>query len=187
MSTNKKSPAKGKKVDSDDDDGTVRIRPDLEKYKPGQSASGKKTQNCGDAVAVECDGMDLDELIMVAESAGVDEDLAKKYSHLNMGQQIMCVRNKIRGLFNAQDKAHVADKTVPTGVVALDNWVAKAGKIRDKRFTVIAKEAAAKAKEKEAAAKAKEKAEAAKAKEKEAKAKAKEAAAKAKSGKKKTA
>ena len=152
-----KTPAKGKKVETDEEEG-VRIRPDLEKYQPGTSASGKRTQNCGDAVAIVCDGFTVEELCDVAENGGYDgEDLAKKYGHLNYGQQVMCVRNVIRGLVNAEEAEDEGN-----GEIQLNKWARTQRKAAETRNKAVAKDKEAKAKVKADNAKAKAKAEKAK-------------------------
>ena len=99
----------------------VRIKPDLEKYVNGVSGSGKKTKNCGDEIAAALDGFTADEIRAVASKMTDTpvKDLEAKYSHLNVGMQIMNLRNRIRGAVNKLDKAHEADKAVVAGIPTL--------------------------------------------------------------------
>lgn len=68
-------------------------------YEPCIAASGKKSKDNGDEVALELRGQSLEfayqraaEYLEVTESS-----LRAKYSHLNPGQQRMCLGNRIRG------------------------------------------------------------------------------------------
>jgi hypothetical protein len=99
----------------------VRIKPDLEKYVNGVSGSGKKTKNCGDEIAAALDGFTVEEIRAVASKMTdvSQKDLEAKYSHLNVGMQIMNLRNRIRGAVNKLDKAHEADKAVVPGLKTL--------------------------------------------------------------------
>ena len=136
----------------------VRIKPDLEKYVNGVSASGKKTKNCGDDVAQATDGFSVDELAGVASKMRdiPAKELLAKYAHLNVGMQAMNLRNLIRGGVAKLDKAHDADKAVVAGVPTLklecekgQNAVAKrnAAAVKAKADRDAAAEKAAKAKE----------------------------------------
>jgi len=99
----------------------VRIKPDLEKYVNGVSGSGKKTKNCGDEIATALDGFTVEEIRAVASKLTdtSQKDLEAKYAHLNVGMQIMNLRNRIRGAVNKLDKAHEADKAVVAGLPTL--------------------------------------------------------------------
>lgn len=141
---------------AEEKDTQVRIRPNLENYVDGVSGSGKKTKNCGDPVAEALDGFTVDEVRSVASKflEVPVKDLTEKYAHLNVGQQVMNLRNRIRGEVNKRDKAHEQDKAVVPGLKALTEYCAKPREAVTKRR----EEAAAKRKEREAkaAAKAKE-------------------------------
>jgi len=99
----------------------VRIKPDLEKYVNGVSASGKKTKNCGDDVAAATDGFSVEELAKVASRLRdiPAADLVAQYGHLNVGMQAMNLRNLIRGGVSKLDKMHEADKAVVAGLPTL--------------------------------------------------------------------
>lgn len=100
---------------------SVRIKPDLEKYVNGVSASGKKTKNCGDDVAQATDGFTVEELARVASRLRdiPAKELLAKYEHLNVGMQAMNLRNLIRGGVTKLDKMHEADKAVVAGLPTL--------------------------------------------------------------------
>jgi len=126
-----------------EDEGTkeVRIKPDLEKYVNGVSGSGKKTKNCGDAIAEALDGFTVEEIRAVASKMTdtTQKDLEAKYEHLNVGMQIMNLRNRIRGAVNKLDKAHEADNAVPAGLVQLGYEVEKGQAAVAKRRAAAAK------------------------------------------------
>jgi len=105
----------------------VRIKPDLEKYVNGVSASGKKTKNCGDEIATATDGFSVEELAAVASKLRdiPAKDLVAKYAHLNVGMQAMNLRNLIRGGVAKLNKAHEADKAVVAGIPTLKLECAK--------------------------------------------------------------
>ena len=136
----------------------VRIKPDLEKYVNGVSASGKKTKNCGDDVAVATDGFTIEELARVASRLRdiPAKELIAKYEHLNVGMQAMNLRNLIRGGVTKLDKMNEADKAVVAGLPTLkiecekpQAAVAKRGaaavKVKEDREAKAAKNAEAKA------------------------------------------
>jgi hypothetical protein len=159
---------------ADQEAKAVEIKPNLEKYVDGVSASGKKTKNCGDPIAAAVDGFTVEEIRAVASKMTdvTQKDLEAKYAHLNVGMQIMNLRNRIRGAVNALDKAHEKDNAVVPGLEALKLHCEKGRAAANKRADAATKEKAAK--EAEAAKKAEEKA--AKAAAKPAKKKAKKAA-----------
>lgn len=99
----------------------VRIKPNLENYVNGVSASGKKTKNCGDDVAVATDGFTVEELARVASKLRdvPAKEIVAKYEHLNVGMQAMNIRNLIRGGVSKLDKMHEADKAVVAGLPTL--------------------------------------------------------------------
>lgn len=131
----------------------VRVRPNLENYVNGVSGSGKRTKNCGDGVAVATDGFTIDEIRSVASKlldVPVNE-LTDKYAHLNVGMQIMNLRNRIRGAVNKLDKAHEADKAVVPGLKTLALYTEKGQAAVAKRNAAADK--AREEREKKAAAK----------------------------------
>lgn len=146
----------------------VRVKPNLENYVNGVSASGKKTKNCGDDVAVATDGFSVEELASVASKLRdiPAKELIAKYAHLNVGMQAMNLRNLIRGGVSKLDKAHEADKAVVAGIPTLKLECVKPQEAVIKRNEVAAKAKAdretkaaanAEAKAKKAAAKGKDK------------------------------
>ena len=159
---------------ADQEAKAVEIKPDLDKYVNGISGSGKRTKRADDPVAAALDGFTLDETYGVASRMTdiTQKDLKEKYGHLNVGMQIMNLRNRIRGAVNALDKAHEKDNAVVPGLEALKLHCEKGRAAANKRADAATKEKAAK--EAEAAKKAEEKA--AKAAAKPAKKKAKKAA-----------
>ena len=122
----------------------VRIKPDLEKYVNGVSASGKKTKNCGDDVAVATEGFSVEELATVASRMREipAKELIAKYAHLNVGMQAMNLRNLIRGGVAKLDKAHEADKAVVAGIPTLKLECAKPQAAVTKRAEAAAKDKA---------------------------------------------
>ncbi len=147
----------------------VRIKPKLENYVNGVSGSGKRTKNCNDEVANAVDGFTLEEIQKVASKMRdiSVKDLSERYSHLNVGMQIMNLRNLIRGAVGKLDKAHDKDKAVVPGLKTLKiecdafagavktrtKAAADAKAEREKKAAEAAKVKAADAKKKEAAAK----------------------------------
>ncbi len=106
-----------------EEEGTkeVRVKPNLENYVNGVSASGKKTKNCGDDVAQATDGFSVEELAGVASKLRdiPAKELIAKYAHLNIGMQAMNLRNLIRGGVSKLDKMHDSDKAVVAGLPTL--------------------------------------------------------------------
>jgi len=100
----------------------INIKPDLEKYVSGVSGSGKKTKNCGDAIAAATDGFTVEELTRVASKMRDIplKDLTAKYEKLNPGMQAMNLRNLIRGAVTKLDKAHDKDKKIVAGMPTLE-------------------------------------------------------------------
>lgn len=99
----------------------IRIKPKLENYVNGVSGSGKRTKNCNDDIAQAVDGFTLEEIQkVVSKMRDIPvKDLAEKYDHLNVGMQIMNLRNLIRGAVAKLDKAHDKDKAVVPGLKTL--------------------------------------------------------------------
>lgn len=159
--------ANAKEKEESVEEGTkeVRIKPDLEKYVNGVSASGKKTKNCGDDVAQATDGFTVEELARVVSKLRDFSvtDLLAKYAHLNVGMQAMNLRNLIRGGVSKLDKMHESDKAVVAGLptlkiecerpqAAVAKRSAAAKKAADERAKTAAANAEAKAKKEAAAA-----------------------------------
>jgi hypothetical protein len=117
----------------------VLIRPDLSKYVKGRSATGKVTHNCGDFVAEQVNGLDVEALVSVVDAVREDIDNAgSRYKTLNQGQQIMNLRNLLR-------QGLKAGKFTEAQLVKA---VAPHAKARDAALKELAAAAAAKAKEK---------------------------------------
>jgi len=145
-----------------EDEGVV-IRPNLENYTTGKSASGKKTHHTGDHVATAMDGMTVEEVAGIGAQlipdAGSATALIERYSNLNVGMQRMNIGNRIRAVVAKLEKEEAGK-----GTAAFDKASGTAVKARNKRVAAAAKEAEAKAKEKAKAAKEKAAKENAKAK-----------------------
>ena len=135
----------------------VVIKPDLTKYHKGVSGSGKKTMNCGDEIAAALDGFTVEEIRSVASKMTdvSQKDLEAKYEHLNVGMQIMNLRNRIRGAVNKLDKAHEGDKAVVAGLPTLTLYTEKGAAAVTKRRAADAKAKADREAKAAAAAKAK--------------------------------
>lgn len=75
-----------------------------ERYVKAKAASGKSSRHSGDPVAVALEGKSLEECFeYVAEAMGESpEDYAARWAHLNMGQQRMCVGNRLRTFLKKQ-------------------------------------------------------------------------------------
>jgi len=102
---------------------TVKIN--REKYVDVKSASGKKSLNNGDPIAVALTGIDVPTLYGIAAKfmEVKRSDLEAKYSHLNIGMQRMNLGNRIRGACakidgagKAGDGAKALVKLVPVPV-----------------------------------------------------------------------
>ena len=83
-------------------DGTVRITPDLDRYKVSKDVrteSGAPSVDIGDATAKLLRGKTLDEVYKIAAKSldTSEKSLRDKYTHLNPGQQRMVLGNKLRG------------------------------------------------------------------------------------------
>jgi hypothetical protein len=84
------------------DEGT-RIRPDWDSLTKVQAASGKRSFDNADTIAVKMRGKTLEEVAEIASVILVEQgegmtavELLAKYSHLNPGHQRMCIGNKVR-------------------------------------------------------------------------------------------
>lgn len=87
--------------DESEDKETVSRRIDRSRYVSTKCASGRKSLDNGDAIALKLRGKPLeDAYVMAAEALEVTvESLIMQYQHLNNGQQRMCLGNRIRGHF----------------------------------------------------------------------------------------
>lgn len=119
-----------KETQAVDDDGKVKIRPDLEKYEKVKLEDGTVVHDRGDDVAVKLRGLSLPETAEmlarqmlerkdvfekdIGENGSIKkltEALQEKYAHLNPGQQRMNLGNRLRGLagriekFDAREEA----------------------------------------------------------------------------------
>ena len=173
-------------------EGKTEIKPDTTNYVKAKSASGSASMNNGDSVATVLQGMNIDEISTIAVALTGQEDLATRYTHLNVGQQRMNLGNRIRGAVSKFDKANEkleadyaaavakfeADESgeveeptplpeVLSGIERLMEVAQGSIESRGKRLAKAEEEAKAKAAEKEAKAKAKAEKEAAKAEEAE--------------------
>lgn len=87
----------------EEDDGSVRIRADLNRYEATKAASGNRSYDTGDEVAEMFRGKDLEEVYKLAardlkangENVTI-KALKERYANLNPGHQRMCVGNKVR-------------------------------------------------------------------------------------------
>ena len=89
--------------DEDESEDGVRIRADLEHYNSVKAASGNRSYDSGDDVAVMLRGQDLDAVYKIAarelKAAGETitiKALKERYENLNPGHQRMCVGNRVR-------------------------------------------------------------------------------------------
>jgi hypothetical protein len=74
-------------------EGKVRIRPDLNRYVRDKSGNGKRTHRTDDFVARTLAGKGIDEIKQGAAQLGVEYE---KWNALNIGQQRMLIGNKLR-------------------------------------------------------------------------------------------
>ena len=148
------------------DDDAVVIKPDLERYKSGQSASGKRTQHTGDDVANTLNAMTLQETaeagaaILGTDAKALIDQYAttKSGKPMNQGMKRMNIGNRIRAAVARLEKDERG-----AGTAALTKASAKQVKARDSRISKLAEEAKkAAAAKKEAAKKAAAKPKAAK-------------------------
>jgi len=147
------------------------VKVDRDKYTNTKSASGTKSLNNGDPVAVLLDGMTVDDLYQITDKF-IGEDFRKKYEKLNTGMQRMNLGNRIRGHVNKidkentklVDKAKAAKEQIPTVVDGMTRLHKVADPIAKRVAEAHAKAEADKKKEAEAKAKAKAEADKAKAK-----------------------
>lgn len=85
------------------DESGTRIRPDWSQLTKVQAASGKRSFDNADTIAVKMRGKTLEEVAVIASEILADEGepmtakaLLAKYAHLNPGHQRMCIGNKVR-------------------------------------------------------------------------------------------
>lgn len=86
----------------------TRIRPDLSRYVPDKSGSGKKTNRIDDFVARTLAGKTLEAIKQGATLLSIDH---AKWEHLNVGQQRMLIGNALRNRLN--------DKKIPLSEQAI--------------------------------------------------------------------
>jgi hypothetical protein len=93
--------------DDEDDDGRVRLHPNMENYVKGlgSTPSGRDTIDIDDDVAQQLRGMDFETAAKAVAKAVTDlgekttaKELMEKYEHLNPGMQRMNLGNKLRGV-----------------------------------------------------------------------------------------
>jgi colicin import membrane protein len=74
------------------------------KDKEHKTAGGNASVHCNDDVAIKLLGKTLDECYGIAAKIAEmpEEDLRKKYAHLNLGMQRMNLGNKMRGVLHAK-------------------------------------------------------------------------------------
>lgn len=96
--------AKGKTIDravdaADDNGHKAVLDPRQYAYNEIRAASGRKSLDNGDVIALSLRGKSLGEAYDITAAAlGVDiKSLAKKYAHLNPGMQRMALGNRLRG------------------------------------------------------------------------------------------
>ncbi len=87
-----------------------------EDYFATVAASGKKSLNNGDTVANMLAGMEVDEVVSIAESLlNLPEDeLAMKYKNLNVGQRRMNAGNRIRA---ALRRGEISEKDITKAIM----------------------------------------------------------------------
>ena len=100
---------KAEVVSGESDDGKTVIRPNTDDYQSVRSASGSKSQICGDEVSVCLAGMDVEQVKKVAVGMDMATADVNKYDHLNPGQIRMNLGNRIRGIVARLDR----DKDTP--------------------------------------------------------------------------
>ncbi len=73
-------------------------------YEKTTAASGRKSCDNGDAIAIDLRGRELADCYrIVSKAIGVPrKELEDKYRHLNPGQQRMCIGNRLRGFIRNQ-------------------------------------------------------------------------------------
>lgn len=71
---------------------------DLSDYVPSKTAEGNTSLHCGDSVAKQLAGKELDDVYkLAAKATGIAEKaLRAKYAHLNVGMQRMNLGNRMR-------------------------------------------------------------------------------------------
>lgn len=112
---NPKTAAKDTKAEAKDS----LVKVDRNKYVSARSASGAKSLNNGDEVAIALAGLAIETLYKVADSICGDaaKEFRTKYAKLNVGMQRMNLGNRIRGAITKMDKGK--DVKPGTGVAKL--------------------------------------------------------------------
>jgi len=87
----------------------VSIKPDLDRYKVSRNVrteSGAPSVDIGDATAKRLRGKELDEVYKIAakELDASEKSLRDRYTHLNPGQQRMCLGNRLRAAAKKEKK-----------------------------------------------------------------------------------
>jgi hypothetical protein len=90
-------------------DDAVRITPDLDKYKVShdvRTESGAPSMDIGDATAKLLRGKTLEETYKIAAKLldASEKSLRDRYTHLNPGQQRMCLGNRLRAAAKKEKK-----------------------------------------------------------------------------------
>lgn len=105
----------GKAVAPKTDKKEPLVKVNRDNYQTTRSATGAKSLNNGDEVAVALNGIPIGELGAIGTKF-VGEDVVAKYAHLNVGMQRMNIGNRIRGHVKKIDAANaklVAEKKEP--------------------------------------------------------------------------
>lgn len=101
--------------DEEPDDGSTRIRANLENYESVKAASGNRSYDNADTVAEMFRGKTLEQVYTLAardlkangETGITIKSLKERYENLNPGHQRMCVGNRVRA---ARARAADADE-----------------------------------------------------------------------------
>ena len=131
----------------------VSIRVDKEKYNPARTASGTKSLNNGDPVALALAGLTLGEVQSLADSFIGENDFRKRYAKLNPGMQRMNIGNRLRGAINKATVTDAEGKVTTDGNKKFDKAAApfiKTAKARDAEAAKVTKDKAAAARDAEA-------------------------------------
>lgn len=97
-------------------------------YETTKAEDGRRLVDCGDDVATQLRGLDLDGVYRaVAKAIGTPEkELRAKYSHLNPGMQRMNLGNRLRGAANGKDESPKAKAKATKGKAKAKTRKAKA-------------------------------------------------------------
>ena len=145
------------------------VKVDREKYTESRTASGTKSLNNGDVVAVALTGVTMEELHQIADDFIEGNDFATRYANLNVGMQRMNIGNRIRGQVTKIDKANEKDNADRVKAEKPEKVHKTGAEQLEKIAKPFMKEAIARAKEAQKEADAKAKAAEAKKAEKDAK------------------